>query len=97
MLGWLRVWPGTTTATTTDVSVIDWLCVIVVLVWLGGVGLMAHAVVPMILEDEDTPDLVRLGMREMPELLALPLAIAITGWPLAMPVLIVLSKRKKEK
>lgn len=78
-------------------SVIDWLCVVAVLVWLGGVGLMAHAVVPLILEDEDTPDLVRLGMREMPELLALPLAIAITGWPLAMPVLIVMSKRKKKE
>lgn len=95
---WLRVCPGaTTTATTTDVSVVDWLCVIAVLVWLSGVGLMAHAVVPLILKDENTPDLVRLGMREMPELLALPLAIAITGWPLAMPVLIALSKRKKEK
>ena len=75
-------------------SFLDLVFMAMVLGWLLGVGLLAHAVPHWVLHDPDLPDFVRVGLQFAPELFAVPMAIVIVGWPLTIPGLILIYRRK---
>lgn len=67
------------------------------LVWLLGVGLLAHAIPVWLRDDEEMPDYVRAGIAFFPERVAVLLAFVIVGWPLAVPALILMQKAKEKE
>lgn len=67
-------------------------CVVVV-VWLVGAGLLAHAI-PKWLEEND---ITQMGMVMMPELISVVMAIVIASWPVSMPALIIMKKMKERQ
>jgi hypothetical protein len=77
-------------------SLVDLTYVIVMVGWLVGVGLLAHAVPAWLMHDEDMPDYFRVAMSVFAERIAVLMAIVIVGWPLTIPVLVVMSRRRKE-
>jgi hypothetical protein len=64
-----------------------------VVVWLLGVGLLAHALPRIMAED----DFLSIAMGLEPERVSVAGAIAIVGWPVTLPVLWVMVYRKKRK
>ena len=67
-------------------------------VWFIGVGVFAHAV-PHMLDSDEMPDVVRIGISRQPERVAVLMAIVVVSWPLSVPALTVMMKvrQKKEK
>jgi hypothetical protein len=60
------------------VSFVDWIFMILVVGWLCGVGLLAHAV-PLWLRSSEVPDIVRIGVSVFTERAAFVMAMVIVG------------------
>lgn len=64
---------------------------VALLVWLAGIGGLAHAVPKWLAED----DYLAIGMQMMPERVAVVMGIVIVAWPVSMPALIVMKAMRE--
>lgn len=64
---------------------------LLVLGWLLGVGLLAHAVLGWLAED----DFISLAMQIAPERVAILMAMTVVSWPLSIPALAVMKLMKE--
>lgn len=77
-------------------STAQWLLAGAAVVWLGGVGVVAQGIAWAFQDDDDVP---AGGWQIMPSahgLMAAVLAVVVVAWPVAVPVMIFLTKRKKK-
>jgi hypothetical protein len=71
----------------------DWFGCTGVIVWLSGVGLLAHAI-PVVLKAEDDP-FIDTAMELFPERVALVMSLVIVSWPLSVPSLAAMRVSRK--
>lgn len=75
----------------------DYIAVIVVVGWLVGVGLMAHAFTAWLNHSKEVPDFMRMGIDLFAERVAFLLTMICVAWPVAVPAIVVMSLVKKGK
>lgn len=75
--------------------ILQWATVAGLLIWLVGVGLLAHAFAALV--EDEMPDYIRIGISLFAERIAVVAALVIVSWPLSMPCLWIMWKNKRRK
>lgn len=71
----------------------DWIGCILFVVWLIGVGLLAHLIPSALAED----DFLSVAMGLEPERISVLMALFVVSWPVSGPFLAVMMARAKRK
>lgn len=81
-----------------DVSALtatQWVECTSIVVWLAGIGLLAHTV-PVVLKQEAEHDpFIDTGLSMFPERAALAISLVIVSWPLSVPVMSCMSRKRR--
>lgn len=77
-----------------NLTATDWVGCSAVIVWLSGVGALAH-VIPAALKAAKEP-FVDAAMALFPEKVALLMSLVIVSWPLSVPALTAMTLLRKE-
>jgi hypothetical protein len=78
-----------------NMTATDWVGCIAVIVWLSGVGVLAHAI-PAALKAAEDP-FIDTAMSIFPEGVAVLMSIVIVSWPLSVPALIIMMPSRKKR